>query len=173
MNKHWRSTARFGAVAFALAVRGAQAQTTLSQADQNFITTAAEAGHPEVAMGKEAAESKDADIRAFGNQMVQDHTQMNEELTALAHAKGATVPSSADLASQAKGAVMSVLPGKTFDSQYVSQQLKDHGAALELLEAKSHSGQAPQLKAFAVKYIPIVQKHIGELQELQKKPELQ
>ena len=84
-----------------------------------------------------------------------------------------TPPSSADLASQAKTAVTGALPGATFDKQYVSSQLDDHQEALQLLQNEAKSGQAPELKAFAEKYIPVVQRHIAELQDLQKRPELQ
>ena len=98
---------------------------------------------------------------------------MNDELAAIAEKKGVEPPSSADLASQAKTAVTSVLPGSTFDKQYVSSQLDDHNETLQLLQNEAQNGQDPELKAFAEKGIPIVQKHIQELQDLQKRPELQ
>jgi putative membrane protein len=162
-----------GAAALCLAVATAAAQTTLSDADREFIEQAAEGGHAEVAMGQSAAESENPAISAFGKQMVADHGKMNDELAALAERKGVEPPSSADLASQAKGAATAVLPGETFDKQYVSSQLDDHEETLALFQQEARSGQDPDLRALAEKGIPVIQRHIAELQELQKRPELQ
>ncbi len=68
---------------------------------------------------------------------------------------------------------MNVLPGGTFDSQYVSSQLDDHQETLELLQKQVQEGQDPDLKAFAQKYVPVVQKHIDQLNQLKTRPELQ
>jgi putative membrane protein len=149
------------------------AQADVSQADRDFIEKAAMSGHEEVASGQTAAQSKNQAVADFGNQMVREHTQMNDELVGIAKRKGVEPPSSASLTEQAKGAVMSVLPGATFDKQYVSQQLSDHQTTLTLLQNQASSGTDPDLKAFAQKHIPVVEKHIAELQALQKQPELQ
>jgi putative membrane protein len=85
----------------------------------------------------------------------------------------ASPPASPDLASQAKGAVVGVMPGKSFDSQYVSSQLDDHKETLALYQKKAESGHDPELKALASKGIPVIQEHIAQLEELQKMPELQ
>ena len=119
----------------------AQAQTELSAGDRDFITKAAQGGQAEVAMGKEAAESKAADISAFGKQMIADHTKMNDELAAIAKQKGVAPPDSPSMADSAKGAAMNVMPGKMFDSQYISSQIKDHQATLELLKTEAGSGR--------------------------------
>ena len=165
--------ASVGAVALCLAFSTAQAQTALSEQDQEFVEMAAEGGHAEVEMGKQALESEHPDIKAFGQQMIDEHGKMNEELAALAKQKGIEPPASPDLASQAKGVMMEVLPGETFDSQYVSSQLDDHKETLELFQKQAQRGQAPELKALAEKGIPTIQKHISELEALQHKPELQ
>jgi putative membrane protein len=172
MAGNWRVLAPLSAISLALAVATAGAQE-LSETDREFISTAAKGGHAEVAAGNMAAESENAAVSAFGKQMVTEHTQMNEELAALAQKKGIEPPSSADLASQAKSALMNVMPGAAFDKQYVSTQIDDHQETLELLQNQAQSGQDPELKAFAQKYIPVVEKHIAELQDLQKRPELQ
>jgi putative membrane protein len=163
----------FGAAALGFAMAAAQAQTVLSDGDREFIEQAAHGGHAEVSMGQSAAESKNPAISAFGKQMVTDHSKMNEELAMLAKRKGFEPPASADMASQAKGAVVDALPGTTFDSQYVSSQLDDHKETLVLFQQEAQSGQDTDLKALALKGIPIIQQHITQLEQLQKMPELQ
>jgi putative membrane protein len=161
------------AAAFCLALSTAQAQTALSDADRAFIEQAAQSGHAEVSMGESAAKSENPAVSAFGKQMVADHGRMNDELAALAKRKGVEPPTSADLASQAKGAATAVMPGETFDRQYVSSQLDDHKETLALFQQEAQSGQDPDLKALAEKGVPIIQQHITKLEELQRMPELQ
>src|SRR3712207_9146343 len=71
-------------------------------------TTLFRSSHAEVTMGKKAAESENPAVREFGQQMVTEHTQMNDDLAAIAQQKGVSMPSSADLASQAKDVMMNV-----------------------------------------------------------------
>ena len=68
---------------------------------------------------------------------------MNQELAALAKQKGVEPPTSASLTDQAKGAVMSVMPGATFDKQYVSQQLTAHKETLALMEKQASWRRRP------------------------------
>jgi predicted outer membrane protein len=90
----------------------------------------------------------------------------------LAKEKGVELPASADLVSQAKGAVVGALPGKTFDSQYVSSQLDNHQEAFALFEKEAQSGDHPDVKALAEKGISVIQRHITELQKLSVMPEI-
>ena len=149
------------------------ARAEVSEADRAFIDKAAMSGQAEVASGQTAAKSENSAIAEFGNQMVREHGAMNQELAALAKQKGIEPPTSASLTDQAKGAVMSVMPGATFDKQYVSQQLTDHQETLALLEKQASSGDDPDLKALATKAIPVVQKHITELEALKQQPGMQ
>ena len=149
------------------------ARAEVSDADRAFIDQLAMAGQAEVANGEIAAKSENSAIADFGKQMVQEHGEMNQELVALAKQKGVEPPTSASLTDQAKGAVMSVMPGATFDKQYVSQQLSDHQETLALLEKQASSGGDPDLKALATKAIPVVQKHITELEALKQQPGMQ
>ncbi len=142
------------------------ARADVSDADRAFIDKLAMAGQAEVASGETAAKSENAAIADFGRQMIREHGELNQELAALAKQKGVEPPTSASLTDQAKGAVMSVLPGATFDEQYVSQQLSDHKEVLALLEKEASSGDDPDLRALATKAIPVVQKHITELEAM-------
>ena len=65
------------------------------------------------------------------------------------------------MASQAKGALVGCLPGKTFDSQYVSSQLDGHKETLALFEKEAQSGQNPELKALAVRAIPVIERTLS------------
>ncbi len=143
------------------------ALAALSDADREFIDQVAMAGHEEVSSGESAAKSDNTAVADFGRQMVTEHGQMNKELELLAQQLGYEPPANASLTQQAKTAVTGLLPGATFDKQYVSQQLSDHKATLALLQNYASSGDNAELKAFAQKGIPVVEKHITELEALQ------
>ena len=150
------------------------ARADVSDADRAFIEKLAMAGQAEVATGETAAKSENSAIADFGKQMVQEHGEMNEELAALAKQKGVEPPTSASLTDQAKGAAMSVMPGATFDKQYVSQQLPTTRKPLALLEKQASSGDDPDLKALANESASRwSKKHITELEALQQQPGMQ
>ena len=146
----------------------AAAFAEVSDADRKFIEQVAMGGHEEVSSGETAAKSDNSAVAAFGRQMVSDHTKMNDELATIAKGLGATPPDSPSLTQQAKGAATSILPGATFDRTYVDQQLSGHKEALGLLQSQASAGDNPVLKAFAEKYIPIVEQHIAELEKLEQ-----
>ena len=65
----------------------------LKSADTAFAIKAAQGGVAEVEMGKLAVEKgSSADVKAFGQQMVDDHTKANDDLKSVAEKKGMTLP---------------------------------------------------------------------------------
>jgi Domain of unknown function (DUF4142) len=65
--------------------------------DREFIHTLAFAGMTEVQLGKFAAErGQDADVKAFGQMMVKDHTQAGEKLKEVASQAGVPLPTELD-----------------------------------------------------------------------------
>ena len=65
----------------------------LRSADVAFAMKAAQGGVAEVRMGKLAAEkANSADVKAFGRQMVADHTKANDDLNSVAQKKAMTLP---------------------------------------------------------------------------------
>jgi putative membrane protein len=142
---------------------------SLSAADRTFIAQAAYGSLGEVALGEIAAEKAlNPEVRGFGRTMVDEHTEMNEDLIAITSAKGVTPPSAPDPGRQAVASQLGELEGAAFDRQYVEQQLADHEATLTLFRNEANSGQDPELRAFAERYAPVIERHIGMLQGLRQ-----
>jgi putative membrane protein len=60
---------------------------------QDFVSDAVWGGDKEVALGKLAQErSQNPDVKAFGQQMVRDHSRANQHLTTIADSKGLSYP---------------------------------------------------------------------------------
>jgi putative membrane protein len=124
-----------------------------------FVKTAALDGMTEVELGKLAAsKSTNSDVKRFAQKMVQDHGQANQELAAVARAKGLTVPTKLDAKHEAMVKDLSAKSGTAFDSAYASHMAKAHTKAVALFEAASQSSD-PDVAAFAKKTLPTLQQH--------------
>ena len=124
-----------------------------------FVKTAALDGMTEVELGKLAAsKSSTSDVKKFAQKMVQDHEQANQQLTAIARAKGLAVPTKLDAKHEAMVKELSSKSGAAFDSAYASHMAKAHTKAVALFEAASQSSDS-DLAAFATKTLPTLQQH--------------
>ena len=99
-------------------------------------------------------------MRNFGMQMVQDHTKANTELKAVATRKNITV--SSEMSSSQKSTIekLSKLSGAEFDKEYMSNMVKDHEADVKEFQTQANKGNDPEVKAFAAKTLPTLQKHL-------------
>ena len=140
----------------------------LSSQDKQFVTKAMQAGHAEVAAGKVAAsKGENADIRKFGEQMVQDHSKAGDELMRIAGTKGAKIPAEADFVHKGFIKRLEKLKGKQFDRAYIREAgIKDHKAAVDLFTKEAKRGNDGELKAFAEKTLPTIQQHFQMAQNL-------
>jgi len=130
---------------------------SLSGADRKFIEHAAMGGKKEVALGRLAAErASSPEVKAFGQMMVDDHSKANSELESLAQQKGVTLPAEKTDSNQNK---LSKLSGDQFDRAYISMMQADHQKDVAEFEKESTSASDPDVKAFAAKTLPVLQKH--------------
>jgi len=124
-----------------------------------FATKASEAGTAEVELGKLATEkAAAADVKAFGQRMVTDHTKAGTELQALAAKKGLTVTK--ELNPMHKKALEDLRgkSGAAFDTAYAKQMVMDHNEAVALFTGAEGLPDA-ELAAFAKKTLPTLKDH--------------
>src|SRR4051794_26137400 len=141
--------------------------SSLSAADRGFISQAAYSSLAEVDLGELAQkQASNAQVKDFGGRMVTEHTQMNKDLVALASNKGITPPSSPDPGRDAIGDMLEKLSGPEFDRQYIPQQLADHETTLTLFQGEARRGQDVELRQFAERYTPVVQRHVDMLRRM-------
>lgn len=148
----------------------ATAPTTLSKADQDFMSKAAQGGLAEVSLGSLAAQKgMSADVKSFGNRMVNDHGKANDELKQLAQNKGFTLPTDMDADSKKLQDELNGKNGKDFDKAYVDNMVKDHEKDVKDFEKASKDANDPDLKSWAAKTLPTLQDHLKMAKETQKK----
>lgn len=149
------------------AVRAPQEAAARPFNDALFTTAAAASGMAEVAISELALQrSQNEQIREFAQMLVKDHTQANNELKQLAAAKRIAIPAQLQFTEQAAADILAGLSGSKFDREYAKNQVAGHICAVALLQAEAERGRDPQLRAFAEKYLPIVEGHLKRAGEL-------
>jgi putative membrane protein len=145
---------------------GSAAAAGMSQADQKMITDIAQANIAEIQTGRLAlTKSQNPQVRAFAQQMINDHTMALQDLQRLAQGMGTSLPGDTDLKHKAVAAELGILSGDTFDRQYLSQVgVADHKRTQELVEQTARSASSPALRAYAQKILPVVSHHLEQAQ---------
>jgi putative membrane protein len=143
----------------------------VARKDKSFMIDAAEAGNAEIAASKIALEkSSDPAVKDFAQKMIDQHTQVGDELKQLASSKDVSVPAEPSLAQRAKIAVLEKLSGHTFDKRYASMiGVSAHKDTIKLFQKASTSAQDPDVKNFAAKTLPGLKEHLQMATELKSK----
>lgn len=138
--------------------------------DPSWMTKAAEANLAEVAAGRLAAEKgSSADVKQFGEHMVEDHGKANAELMELARAKGITLPEKPGSEAQKDLDKLSGLSGAEFDKRFAGMMVTDHVKAVSHFEKGTKEAKDSDVKSFAEKTLPTLQEHLKMARELNTK----
>ncbi|MFL6275107.1 MAG: DUF4142 domain-containing protein [Blastocatellia bacterium] len=138
----------------------------LSSADRDFMSKAAVGGMEEVALGRLATQKgANADVKAFGQRMVDDHSRAGNELNSLAAQKNVTLPTALDQEHQADVDKLSKLSGAAFDREYMSMMVKDHVEDVAEFERAAATGSDNDVKAWAGRTVPTLRQHLQMAQE--------
>ena len=110
----------------------------------------------------------DKDTKPFAQRMVTDHQKTSKELKSLVD-RGkvkATLPSALDSEHQQMLDDLKAQSGKDFDQSYDQIQVKAHEDAVALFTAYAKSGDDPELKKWAAKTLPNLERHLTMAQKL-------
>jgi putative membrane protein len=139
---------------------------------KTFIDKAAVANKYEIDTSELALKyGKAADVKAFAQQMIDDHKKVGDDFkAALAEAKIEPPADSLDVAHTAKYAKLRLFTTeKGFDHAYVNAQLKAHEDAVATFKDYSTNGPTPAIKAFAAKTLPTLEHHLEMVKSLHAK----
>ena len=141
-----------------LAAGRASIQTSRGGADAEFVKRAAERAQQEVEAGKLAIrQAASAEVRAFADRMVKEHTTINAELLSLADSPSEPLPpepvvqATRTLATQA---------GVAFDRAYMEQSVTNHELLVTLFEEEAASGKDERLKLWAGQKLAALREHL-------------
>jgi putative membrane protein len=142
----------------------------ISAAD--FAKKAGAGGAAEVEMGKLGAQkATNAEVKAFAQKMVADHTKANKELMAAAKAKGVEVPTQPDMMHKGMAEKFEHQAADAdFNHDFMQQMVRDHEATVELFQtAANDSTLDPEFRALAKKTLPTLEQHLKDAQQLEAK----
>ncbi|CAL92951.1 DUF4142 domain-containing protein [Azoarcus olearius] len=138
-------------------------ENRLASEDRDFLENASQAGQVEIE-GSRLAEEKatSAEVKTFAKQMIEDHTKAHRELVTLATRKGFTLPDEGSIMQRTELTALKAVSGETFDKMYASRiGVNAHEKTLELFREAASKAKDPEIKAYAAKYVPALEKHLG------------
>jgi putative membrane protein len=145
-------------------------RAALSSADSAFIVDAARGGMMEVELGQLAVQqAASADVKRFGQRMIDDHSKANNELKQLAASKNVTLPADLNPKQKEMKDKLIKLKGAGFDREYMKVMVEDHAEDVTKFEGEGKNASDPDVKAFATKTLPTLREHLQLAREVAKK----
>jgi predicted outer membrane protein len=149
---------------------GASASSSgkLSSGDEKALKDMAQADINEVAGGKMAlTKAQSSDVKAFAQQMVDDHGQALSKVQAVAQQKGVTLPTEPDAKHKAMSAKLEKMSGDAFDKAYMKNAgTADHKMVLSKLKSDAKKIKDPDVKALADQHTPVVEQHLKSAEQM-------
>jgi predicted outer membrane protein len=147
---------------------GGAAGAKLSAADQKAVKDMAMADMAEVETGKLAvSKAQSAEVKAFGQQMIDDHGAALAKVQALAQARGVTLPTELDAKHKAMSAKLEKMSGADFDKAYMAGAgVKDHKDTHAKLMSDAKKIKDADVKALADQHMPVVEQHLKAAQQM-------
>lgn len=152
--------------------RGNAPRPGASEDSSAFVRNMAMAGMAEVELGKLAAQrATNAEVKAFAQMMIKDHTAANDALKQVATSTNVTLPTGLDQTHRDLSTRLSKLQGAEFDREYMAAMVSGHEkvlAQITTMEA-SPAGTAGDRGArqWADEHRPIVQRHLEHARAIQ------
>jgi predicted outer membrane protein len=151
---------------------------------RNWVEDRLRDGMTEVKLGELASQkAQNADVKAFGRMMVQDHTKAGDELKQIVLKHNVTPPELDD-DHRDKIDRLSKLQGAEFDREYINTMVDDHEKTVNALEdrldkegdtnprytpKKNDNQFEAELNQWAAKAIPTVRQHLDKAKQLDQK----
>lgn len=135
--------------------------------DLNFLKDAARGGLAEVQMGQLGVSNGESKpVKDFAQQLIDDHKKINQELEKLAIRKSVILPDSVSEQHKTMLQHMSSLKGREFDSAFEQHAKDEHQKDIEKFKKASASAKDAEVRSFAEKALPVLQRHLDAAQNL-------
>jgi putative membrane protein len=136
-------------------------------ADRSFMYKAAQGGMAEVELGQLAQQNaENANVKAFGQRMVTDHSKANDQLKQLAAQQGVSLPATLDAKERATKARLAKLHGAAFDKAYMQDMVMDHKQDVAEFKHESTAAKTPALRDWAQQTEPTLESHLMEAEKI-------
>jgi putative membrane protein len=152
------------------AASSSSSNSATSNPDQDFVTKAAQGNSAEIALGKMvAAKTKDPNVKQFAEMMVKDHTTALNQLQELAQSKNLSLNDNLPDDAKELQTKLSSDSGKQLDKDYMNSMVEDHQKDVQEFTNESQNAKDPDVKQWASKTLPVLQKHLQKAQQIDAK----
>lgn len=135
--------------------------------DMGFVNEAAQGSMMEVQLGELAKRNAlNQQVKEFGEMMVKDHTKASAELKGIANGKKLGLPITLDKDTQDRVDSMSLQSSAGFDLKFMDIMVAAHKKDVAAFEHATTALKDPDLKAFAVKTLPVLKMHLADAEKL-------
>jgi putative membrane protein len=133
----------------------------LNTQDKTYLMETAQGALWEVMGGKIAqTHASRSYVRMFGERMIIDHSRQYRDAREVAEDVHVSVPKAPDEVQQRDLMLLSQFHGAPFDCAYLSTEWADHMADVASTKLEIATGKNQRVKAYAHKYLPILQEHL-------------
>ncbi len=133
--------------------------------DEQFLMKAAEINLEDIQLGQLAQQkSANAEVKALGKMLVDGHTKMMADLTALAGRKSIAIPTSPTKDVQDTYQKISEKTGVDFDKAFCDRMASGHKDAIDKFENAANNSPDAEIKAWASSMLPDLRTHLEHIQ---------
>lgn len=134
---------------------------------KHFLIVASIGNLIEINAGQLAVQkAKRVDVRSFGQMMVKDHGQAEQQLLQLAKSRGISLPAAATGGIQPDLNLKNA--GDNFDKLYVHAMVSDHGNTVQEFQTYAVNGKDSAVRAWARQTLPTLKAHLAAITAIEK-----
>lgn len=138
--------------------------------DSEFLVAAAESDLMEIELGKLAqSKSTNADVKAFGKMMVDDHTKASNELKPFAERLQVSLPMGVTDKGKEQYNELNEKSGHDFDEKFAKMMVTNHEKAVKLMEEASTDAVDAEIRSWAAGKVPTLKGHLEHAKMLDEK----
>jgi putative membrane protein len=132
-----------------------------SNAERDLMIKASQSNIAEIEEGRLAmTNSKDPQVQALGNRLVQDHTKAEDTLEALAASMSVKLPSRPDPMQEQEIGKLESMKGAAFDRVFDRGEVMSHEKTIAEMQQAAANVHNPALRAWIAQNVPVLQEHL-------------
>jgi putative membrane protein len=145
-----------------------------SDKDKSFLKESTEDNLAEIKMAELTVKTtKNPAIKAFAEQMIQDHKALIAGAKPVALKAGVTPPTTTSAKAEAEYLKLKVLTGETYDKSYVKTMVSDHHEDLDKVKAENTATTSSDMKKLTAHAASVISMHTEKIDSIAAKMGLQ
>lgn len=140
-----------------------------SASDIDFLKDAVDQNNAEIEASRIAVgKTRNAQVKALAQKMVDEHTATRGELQALAGTRGVDISTDPTVVQKGKLAILSARDADTFDRHYLDTLVDAHKDMIELFQKAAANSGDTEVMTFATRTLPALRQHLQMAQRLRQ-----